>query len=190
MREKARDLECERDDTKEIAAKTRRRCSLRAHGLIAPSFISRVPPLFFFFSLSSCHNSFSFLFAAALRFCNSLISQRIRSSSFGESRGKEVRRRCGRAVEDIRDLEQRQHMGETTTTTSTVLSMASSSGTAAATVGSTDMYAAIPTLPIAGALAAAGSETAELNGGTCGLLDRPDKKQVHSIVVVSLCCGK
>ncbi len=101
-----------------------------------------------------------------------------------------MRRRCGRAVEDIRDLEQRQHMGETTTTTSTVLSMASSSGTAAATVGSTDMYAAIPTLPIAGALAAAGSETAELNGGTCGLLDRPDKKQVHSIVVVSLCCGK
>jgi hypothetical protein len=41
------------------------------HGLIAPSFISRVPPLFFFFffffSRSSCHNSFSFLFAAALR---------------------------------------------------------------------------------------------------------------------------
>ncbi|KAH8967392.1 hypothetical protein BDL97_03G076300 [Sphagnum fallax] len=112
-------------------------------------------------------------------FCNSLISQRIRSSSFGEARGKEVRRRCGRAVEDIRDLEQRQDMGETTTTSSsTVLTVASSSGTAAATVGSTDMYAAIPTLPIAAALAAAGSETAELNGGTCGLLDRPDKKQV------------
>jgi hypothetical protein len=89
-----------------------------------------------------------------------------------------VRRRCGRAVEDIRDLEQRQDMGETTTTSSTVLTVASSSGTAAATVGSTDMYAAIPTLPIAAALAAAGSETAELNGGTCGLLDRPDKKQV------------
>jgi hypothetical protein len=46
------------------------------------------------------------------------------------------------------------------------------------------MYAAIPTLPIAAALAAAGSETAELNGGSCGLLDRPDKKQVHSIVLI------
>ncbi|KAH9568359.1 hypothetical protein CY35_03G072800 [Sphagnum magellanicum] len=111
-------------------------------------------------------------------FCNSLISQRIRSSSFGEARGKEVRRRCGRVVEDIRELEQRQDMGEMTTATSTVSTVASSSGTAAATVGSTDMYAAIPTLPIAAALAAAGSETAELNGGTCGLLDRPDKKQV------------
>jgi hypothetical protein len=75
-------------------------------------------------------------------------------------------------------------MGETTMTTSTVSTVASSSGTAAATVGSTDMYAAIPTLPIAAALAAAGSETAELNGGSCGLLDRPDKKQVHSIVLI------
>jgi hypothetical protein len=101
-----------------------------------------------------------------------------------------VRRRCGRAVEDIRDLEQRQDMGEaTTTTTSTVLSMASSSGTAAATVGSTDMYAAIPTLPISAALAAAGSETPELNGSTCGLLDRPDKKQVHSIVLLFHCAA-
>ncbi len=57
------------------------------------------------------------------------------------------------------------------------VTVASSSATPAAV--NSDIYAGIPTLPISAALAAAASETAELNGGTCGLLDRPNKKQVH-----------
>jgi len=98
-----------------------------------------------------------------------------------------VKRRCARALKDFRDLEESQVMGEPA-----AVAVASSSATpAAVTEGNSDIYAGIPTLPISAALAAAGSETAELNGGTCGLLDRPNKKQVHCCYVFwgfLVCC--
>jgi hypothetical protein len=82
-------------------------------------------------------------------------------------------------LKDFWDLEESQVMGEPA-----AVAVASSSATpAAVTEGNSDIYAGIPTLPISAALAAAGSETAELNGGTCGLLDRPNKKQVHCCYV-------
>jgi hypothetical protein len=96
------------------------------------------------------------------------------SSSCPQESKSEVKRRCACALKDFWDLEESQVMGEPAAVT-----VASSSATpAAVTEGNSDIYAGIPTLPISAALAAAGSETAELNGGTCGLLDRPNKKQV------------
>ncbi|CAK9201913.1 unnamed protein product [Sphagnum jensenii] len=102
------------------------------------------------------------------------LSQWTLSSSCPQESKSEVKRRCARALKDFWDLEESQVMGE-----SAAVAVASSSATpAAVTEGNSDIYAGIPTLPISAALAAAGSETAELNGGTCGLLDRPNKKQV------------
>ncbi|CAM6029306.1 unnamed protein product [Sphagnum balticum] len=102
------------------------------------------------------------------------LSQWTLSSSCPQESKSEVKRRCACALKDFWDLEESQVMGEPAAVT-----VASSSATpAAVTEGNSDIYAGIPTLPISAALAAAGSETAELNGGTCGLLDRPNKKQV------------
>ncbi len=116
-----------------------------------------------------------------------VLSQWTLSSSCPQESKSEVKRRCVRALKDFRDLEESQVMGEPA-----AAAVASSSATpAAVTEGNSDIYAGIPTLPISAALAAAGSETAELNGGTCGLLDRPNKKQVHCYYVFLgflVCC--